>query len=186
MALLRVKHADFACWQIAKRRKVMKLTLKKILALVAGGLAVIAFIMAFVSPLKNDAANVSAKASEVWFEDGGTIIPFIAFIVALLAGAYLIVRQFVAIPQDKKLFWVAIALLVVAAVVIFLTETFYINSWVNYMVDISSVKPTSAQITMQKELMAESLVLGTGAIFGGILAIASAACAVVAEKFVKE
>ena len=164
----------------------MKLTLKKILALVAGGLAVIAFIMAFVSPLKNDAANISAKASEVWFEDGGTIIPFIAFILALLAGAYLIVRQFINVPADKKLFWVAIALLVVAAVVIFLTETLYINSWVNYMVDISPMKPTAAQIAQQKEFMAESLSLGTGALLGGILAIASAACAVVAEKFIKD
>ena len=181
MALLRVKHADFACWQIAKRRKVMKLTLKKILALVGGGLAVIAFIMAFVSPLKVVGSNDTAPAMDVWFGNDfvdGTIIPFIAFIVALLAGAYLIVRQFITIPADKKLFWVAIALLVVAAIVIFLTETFFILTIVK---DVPAAYKDEA-IKAYGELYA----LNIGAILGAILAIAAAAVSFVAEKFIKD
>ena len=163
----------------------MKLTLKKILALVAGGLAVIAFIMAFLSPLKSEmgSAVVNAEAADIWFEDGGTIIPFIAFIVALLAGAYLIVRQFISIPKDNTIFWVAIGLLVAAAVVIFLTETFYIGSQIAYLKDLGA---PATYLETAKTSMAEALGLGIGTLLGGILAALSAVCAVVSEKFIKD
>jgi len=159
----------------------MKLTLKKILALVAGGLAVIAFIMAFVSPLKVAQGGETAPAMDVWFGNDfvdGTIIPFIAFVVALLAGAYLIVRQFVSVPNDKIFFWVAIGLLVVAAVVIFLTETFFILTMVK---EVPAAYKDEAIKTYGK-----IYALNIGAILGGILAALSAVCAVVAEKFIKK
>ena len=191
MALLRVCTRRIALIGYLRKGEIMKLTLKKILALVAGGLAVVAFIMAFVSPLKNETPMgvQAAKAFDVWFEEGGTIIPFIAFIVALLAGAYLIVRQFIAVPNDKIFFWVAIGLLVVAAVGIFLTEVLCINSTLSVMIEqakAQGMNPTAAQIEFQRKAMAEAISLNIGAILGGILAALSAVVAVVAEKFIKD
>ena len=105
----------------------MKLTLKKILALGAGALAIIAFIMAFVSPLKMVAGSttVAAEAKDIYFEKGGTIIPFFGYVLVLIAGIVLIARQFVDFKASFKL---AIAFLVVGVVLIFLTKTLYITS----------------------------------------------------------
>ena len=159
----------------------MKLTTKKILALVAGGLAIIAFVMAFVSPLKVAKTGDTAPALDVWFGTeriDGTILPFIGFILALLGGAYLIVRQFINISNDKIFFWIAIALLVVGAILILLTETFFIATLIKEVPEAFKAEA--------KTMYAEIYALNIGAILGGVLAILSAVCAVVTEKFIKD
>ena len=159
----------------------MKIT-KKNLALVAGALAILAFIMAFLSPLKAVIGDevIKAKATELYFEKGGTIIPFIGFLLMLVAGVYLIVRQFVNISIDKKLFYVAIALLVVGAIIVLLTKAIVIAGTIKQM------GLTGATAEAAKKSMVEMYKLGTGVILGALLAILSAVVAFVAEKFIKD
>ncbi len=163
---------------------------KKLLVLIAGALAVIAFIFSFIAPLKAEMTMLgttiseNASFSETFFGDGesynGAILSFIGFVLILAAGIYLIISNFKEIKADKTLKLVAIALLVVGAILVFLTETFYIGSMI-----VPEGIPAEA-VTQAKESAAEMLKLGFGTVMGGILAILSAACVAVAQFVVKE
>ena len=163
---------------------------KKLVTLVAGVLAVLAFIMAFIAPLKIVETGETGKFSEVYFGQevmgtkiNGAIIPFIGFILMLVAGVYLILSNFIEIKADKTLKIVAIALLVVGAILVFLTETFYINAV--YSSEMYASLP-EAQLSLMKEMSAEVYGLAAGPILGGILAILAAAGAAVSQFVIKD
>lgn len=165
---------------------------KKLVTLVAGALAVIAFIMAFVAPLKQEFMGevIKAEFADVYFGQEvmgttikGAIIPFIGFILMLAAGVYLILSNFIEIKADKTLKIVAIAVLVVSAILVFLTESFYLNAV--YSSDMYAAL-SAEQISAAKEANAEILKLGAGPLFGGILAILAAAGAAVAQFVIKD
>ncbi len=163
---------------------------KKLLVLIAGALAVLAFIFSFIAPLKAEMTvmgttiSENASFSDAFFGDGeaynGAILSFIGFVLILAAGIYLIISNFKEIKADKTLKLVAIALLVVGAILVFLTETFYIGSMI-----VPEGIPAEA-VTQAKESAAEMLKLGFGTLFGGILAILSAACVAVSQFVVKD
>lgn len=146
----------------------MKLT-KKLVYLVAGGLAILAFLMAFLSPIKN--GSLSYKFNNVYFTVGmskGATIVFIGLVVALLCGAYLIASNFIKIPKDNVIKYVVIGLLVLVAVLCFLTKVIWCNA--------NGANPANFP-TMK---------LNIGAIFAGIFALLSAIATAYAVFFVKE
>ena len=158
---------------------------KKLCYFIAGALAVLAFIMAFVSPLKSVHGDFSqvAKFKDVYFDSErgtqGAIIVFIGLIVALLAGIYFIASNFVEIPFDKFIKLGLIVLLVVIAILCFCTRGIYIRA--NLPERISGEAKKEA-IARTKEV----LKLNIGAILAGVFALLSAAAAGFATFMLKD
>ena len=157
---------------------------KQKFTLLAGVLAVVAFFCAFIAPLKATLGTLSENASfgDAFFGDGvsynGALLSFVGFVLILAAGVYLVVSAVKG--KSGKLNVAAIGALVVGAILVFLTETFYVGSMI-----IPEGTP-EAYVTLAKETAAEMLSLGFGTLVGGILAVASAACAAVAKFVIKE
>ncbi|MBQ9756345.1 MAG: hypothetical protein IJV99_01970 [Clostridia bacterium] len=163
----------------------MKLS-KKLCYLIAGALAVLAFIMAFVSPLKSVYGNTTytAEAMDVYFgtknAKGATIV-FIGLIVALLTGAYFILSNFIEIPFDKIIKIVLIVLLVVVTILCFCTEAIYLE--VNIP---DAIKGNADAIKDWKEVAGKNMHLNIGAILAAIFSLLSAGAAAFATFFAKD
>jgi len=152
---------------------------KKLCYFIAGALAVLAFIMAFVSPLKSVYNGEGAKFADVYFDDeygnqGATIV-FIGLIVALLAGIYFVVSNFVEIPFDKFIKLGLIVLLVVIAILCFCTKGIFIRA-----------NLPEAYKQEYLEMMRETIKLNIGAILAGVFALLSAAAAGFATLMLKD
>lgn len=158
---------------------------KKLCYFIAGALAVFAFLMAFVSPLKSFYGDFSkvAKFKEVYFDSergtqGATIV-FIGLIVALLAGIYFVASNFVEIPFDNFIKLGLIVLLVVIAILCFCTKGIYIRANL----------PKGISKEYKKEYldrMRDIIKLNIGAILAGVFALLSAAAAGFATFMLKD
>jgi len=156
---------------------------KKLCYFIAGALAVLAFIMAFVSPLKSAYNGEGAKFADVYFDgehgSQGAIIVFIGLIVALLAGIYFVASNFVEIPFDKFIKLGLIVLLVVIAILCFCTKGIYIRANL----------PEGMPKAYKKEYldrMRDMIKLNIGAILAGVFALLSAAAAGFATLMLKD
>lgn len=168
----------------------MKITLKKILLLVAGLLGIVAFVMMFLPAVGAQTKALNGKTSvdyiegiKVLFgskdsiagivsvETKGAVGAFIGYLLALLGGIAVVVPMFVI--KDAKLqkiiTLVGAALLVVATVLIFLEKVMYVGA--NELGDLES------------DYL--KYVLGPGPIIGGLAAAFGAACGGI-SLFVKE
>ncbi len=138
--------------------------IKDLFLLIAGLLGIIGFFMFLLSPLTQTILNknVALKYQQVYFGKNleilgstlqvnkGAIIPFIAFIVALIIAIYYFVAGFSKLKKNKLLGFIVFVLGIACSVLMFLTKSFFIN--VNNL-----------------SLVSESYHLGIGAILGGIL-----------------
>lgn len=190
MALLRVKHADFACWQIAKRRKVMEFIKKNLLAVIVAGAGLLALILGLILPgatltigsetgtinflglvFGNATLTVSGGGASVAmkFGDGGMSIFGLISILALVAGiALTIVSIFV---KDKKFDFIGAILVAVAGVFMFLLL-------------VAGTDITSGAISTSFADAYKEYSLGIGAILYAIIAILGGAFGIV-NKFKK-
>ena len=166
-----------------------QLSKKQKFVFIAGVLAVVAFIFSFIVPLKAEMSFLgttiteNASFGDTFFGEegvGGALVSFFGLVLILAAGAYLIVSCFKEVKVDNVLKLVAIGALVVGAVLVFMTETFYLAS-----IEIPEGTPAE-YIEKMKTEQAEMLKLGFGSIVCGILAIASAALVAFSKFFVKE
>ena len=164
----------------------MKLFTKKNLLLVAAIFAIVGFIGAFLSPLKELFMGdwAAMGMGSVYFgteavgyipATKGAILPFLAFFL-LLAGAVLLVLS--ALKGNKLFALIAIVLLVVGALIPLFTEALYINA---------NLADVPAEFVEEVKAAAkEAYKLGFGPILGAIGGFGGAAIAAVATFDVKK
>ena len=179
----------------------MKLSLKKILTIVAGAIAILTFILAFVAPLKYEIAGVSGvlKAKDVYFGESGiavmvkqkpvyfqagAIVPFIGYILIALAGVLLIVRRLLN-GTNSEIFILIIALMVIGAALVLLTEILYVSNLIGAK-GLSTATEAEVKANNAEKVLFHALSLNTGAIIAIILALVAVTLAIVAEHYIKE
>lgn len=151
----------------------MKLTLKKLIILLASILAVVTFVMMFVSPLTADAGilgSVAAEFKDVYFpEDGKFLWPSVlAYGLSLLAAIGLFLTCLNKAKNVRLIRFISSLILIVVGIVLFFTVDIYVG--VNEL-------PSEAK---------KMLVLGTGPTLGAIFALIGGVATLVVEFALKD
>lgn len=152
----------------------MKLTLKKLIILLASILAVVTFVMMFVSPLTVDLGILGSEAAEfkdVYFpEEGGKFLwpSVLAYGLSLLAAIGLFLTCLKKAKNVRLIRFISSLILIAVGIVLFCTIDIYIG--------INELPSDTKDI----------LVLGTGPTLGAIFALVGGVATLIVDFALKD